>query len=75
MITIQELHAYQKLSSIKAAPAFKCPYDQTHLDMIPWFLESEEAVFKCLACNTILHLGNNSIKNIKFLIRRFGSSV
>ncbi len=75
MITIQELHAYQKLSAVKAAPAFKCPQDDTHLDMIPWFTESEEAVFKCLACNTILHLGNNSVKNIKFLIREFGSSV
>ena len=75
MITIQELHAYQKLSNVKSVPAFKCPLNNDHLDMIPWFTESEEAVFKCLSCNTVLHLGNDSVKKIKFLVSKLGSSV
>ena len=75
MITIQELHVYNKLQSIKAVPEIKCPGNPDHLYMIPWFTESEEAVFKCLACNTILHLGNDLTKKIKFLVRELGSSV
>lgn len=75
MITIQELHAYKKLSDVKSVPAFKCPLNNDHLDMTPWFTESEEAVFKCFSCNTILHLGNDSIKKIKFLVREMESSV
>jgi hypothetical protein len=43
--------------------------------MLPWFTESEEPVFKCIACNTILHLGNDLTKKIKFLVSELGSSV
>jgi hypothetical protein len=75
MITIQELHIYNKLQSAGVVAEIKCPGNPDHLHMLPWFTESEEPVFKCIACNTILHLGNDLTKKIKFLVSELGSSV
>jgi len=62
MITIQELHIYNKLQSAGVVAKIKCPGNPDHMYM-------------CIACNTILHLGNDLTKKIKFLVSELGSSV
>jgi len=56
MITIQELHAYNKLVEKGVAPGVICPIDPLDGNMIPWSNENEEPCFWCLACNAKSYL-------------------
>lgn len=70
MITIQELHAYNRLVEKGVAPAVTCPIDPLDGSMIPWSNENDEPCFWCLACNAKSYLGLNQINYIKSLLHQ-----
>lgn len=56
MITIQEIHAYQKLVNLNSAIPIICVSDPDHGKMIP-HMNGEDPCFICLACDSKLHPG------------------
>ena len=69
MITIQELHRYNKLCEAGVAPVLPCPIDNEHGHMTPWADENDAACFWCLACDAKSYLGYDQIVYIKSLLR------
>lgn len=67
MITIKELHKYKKLSDAGFAPAFVCPVDYLHTDMVPW-VEDDEVCLWCIYCNSKVFLGSEKEEYIKSII-------
>jgi hypothetical protein len=64
MMTIQELHAYQKLVEMNCAIPVICITDQDHGKMIPWVNE-ERPCFMCLACDTKIYPGLKMAESIR----------
>lgn len=56
MITIQEIHAYQKLVDLNAAIPVICVSNADHGKMIPWVNE-DRPCFLCLACDSKIYPG------------------
>lgn len=69
MITIQDLHSYKKLSDKGLVPAFTCPVDILHENVVPW-MENDEPCFWCIYCDSKIHLGTNKQEYIKELLGR-----
>lgn len=67
MITIQELHAYQKFVDLNSAIPVICVSDPDHGKMIPWVNE-ERPCFLCLACDTKVYPGLKMSEAIKEVI-------
>jgi hypothetical protein len=65
MITIQELHFYNKLSEKGLAPPLPCPINILDGNMIPWVDDEEVPCFWCLSCDTKSYLGIDQINFIK----------
>lgn len=70
MITIQELHAYKKLSDAGVVPSLSCPIDSIHTEVLPWIDENEEICLWCIFCNSKVYLGENKENYIKSLLHQ-----
>jgi hypothetical protein len=68
MITIQQLHAYKKLSNAGIIPALTCPIDINHEEIFPWVDENDEIYLWCIFCNSKVHLGIERQKYIMGLL-------
>lgn len=68
MITIQELHAYKKLSEKGLAPSLVCPVDTLHTDIVPWVDEEDKICLWCIFCNSKVYLGSDKEDYIKGLL-------
>ena len=68
MITIQELHAYKKLSDMGIVPALTCPIDVLHTEMFPFLNEDNEIYLWCIFCDSKVYLGENRENYIKGLL-------
>lgn len=67
-ITIQELHAYNKLVELGVAPPIECPINSEHMRTLPWMTEDERVCQRCLACETKVFLSQEAVDVIKLLI-------
>ena len=70
MITIQELHAYKKLSDAGVVPSFVCPADTLHDEIFPWIDEDDKVCLWCVYCNSKVYLGSDREEYIKELLGR-----
>lgn len=70
MITIQELHAYKKLSDNGIVPTLVCPVDVLHTEIFPWIDEDNSVCLWCIFCNSKVYLGDNKENYIKELLGR-----
>lgn len=70
MITIQELHAYKKLSDTGLVPSLVCPIDILHTEIFPWIDEGEKVCLWCIFCNSKVYLGADREEYIKELLGR-----
>jgi len=70
MITIQELHAYKKLSDIGIVPKLVCPIDVEHKEIFPWIDENDQVCLWCIFCNSKVYLGENKEEYIKMLLHQ-----
>ena len=68
MITMQELHAYNKMVLLDILPGILCPLNELDGYMVPWADENNEPCMWCLACDTKSYLGLNQIEKIKLLL-------
>lgn len=68
MITIQELHAYKKMSDSGLVPSLVCPVDVLHTEIFPWLDESDEVCLWCIFCNSKVYLGSDKEDYIKELL-------
>jgi len=68
MITIQELHAYKKLSNTGLVPSLVCPIDILHTEIFPWIDEDEKVCLWCIFCNSKVYLGTEREEYIKELL-------
>lgn len=69
MITIQQLHAYKKLSDAGIVPTLTCPIDINHEEIFPWVDEEDNIYLWCIFCNSKVHLGAEREKFIMELLR------
>lgn len=58
MITIQQLHAYKKMSDAGVVPKLICPIDVNHEEIFPWIDEEDNIYLWCIFCNSKVHLGS-----------------
>jgi hypothetical protein len=70
MITIQELHAYKKLSDSGLAPTLVCPVDVLHTEIFPWIDEDNNICLWCVFCNSKVYLGQDRENYFKALLGR-----
>jgi hypothetical protein len=70
MITIQELHAYKKLSELGLVPSLVCPVDVFHTEVFPWIDEEDKICLWCIFCNAKVYLGEFKEDYIKGLLHR-----
>lgn len=70
MITIQELHAYKKLSESGLVPSLVCPVDVLHTEVFPWMDEEDKVCLWCIFCNAKVYLGEFKEDYIKGLLHR-----
>ena len=70
MITIQELHAYKKLSEYGVVPSLVCPVDVLHTEIFPWVDEEGKICLWCIFCNAKVYLGESKENYIKGLLHR-----
>jgi hypothetical protein len=70
MITIQELHAYKKLSDSGIVPSLVCPVDVLHDEIFPWIDEDDTVCLWCIYCNAKVYLGSDREDYIKGLLGR-----
>lgn len=68
MITIQELHRYQKMVDAEILPPIICIVNEDDGPMIPWVDDKEEPCMWCISCNAKYYLGLNQIQVIKSLL-------
>jgi len=68
MITIQELHAYKKLSDTGLVPSLVCPVDTLHTEIFPWVDEEDNVCLWCIFCNSKVYLGSDKEGYIKGLL-------
>lgn len=68
MITMQELHTYNKLVLKGVAPEFVCPIDEDHGHMTPWE-NNDDPCYWCLGCDAKYYFGLKQIELIKSLLR------
>lgn len=70
MITIQELHAYKKLSDAGVVPSLVCPIDTFHTEIFPWIDEEDKVCLWCIFCNSKVYLGSDREDYLKALLGR-----
>jgi hypothetical protein len=68
MLSMQEVHSYNKLSEKGIVNSINCPFNEdgvsTHI-LIPFLKENEELYFTCVTCDTIFTPGLKTIETIK----------
>lgn len=69
-LSIREFHTYQVLADQGIVPHFKCPVNEIHTDLLPDIDDSGNLYLYCLACNSKLRLGANSVKMIRRYIQQ-----
>jgi hypothetical protein len=68
MLSIQEVHSYNKLSEKGIVNPINCPFNEegvsTHIT-IPYLKKNDELSFTCLTCDTVFTPGLKTIEIIK----------
>ena len=68
MITIQELHRYQRMVDLDILPPIVCRVNELDGTMVPWLDEKEEPCFWCMACDSKYYPGLNQVQLIRSLL-------